>query len=338
MTNAPANTKATILVLAISLAASARGVRADDSASPVRENKLPGEVALALHAPDKGKLYSLEPWDEATPTDPTLHRFKIIGQLDLDRSLATSVAAEFKAAIVSSRTRLAALCFDPRHALSVTSRGTTFDLLLCYECGQLEVFNGDRLIAVLSASGTPTALNAILSANKVPLSKSGLELSAQREQFKVAESRWLAAMPSSLKPLWPDVLKDGLQPNVEPLRNALAKQFPNEQTRILGLYAWFGSGAGPWSGFPSYEMVAEELLLDFHTDALIAAAETTTDTRQVEGAARLFGGWEFSHQRPGDLTLLPLDLKRRLLIQSLQSIDEDKRSRAQHAFETEPRP
>jgi len=53
----------------------------------------------------------------------------------------------------------------------------------------------------------------------------------------------------------------------------VVKQFPDEQTRILALYAWLGSGEGPLSGFPSYEMVAEELLLYSQTEAPIETAK-----------------------------------------------------------------
>lgn len=327
-------TRTAILVLAIALSATLRGLHAEDSAKPApsRKNELPAEVALVLHSPDKGTLYSLEPWEKAAPTERTLHGFKVIGQMELDRRHAKAVAADFKTAI-ARREGPRALCFNPRHALSVTSGGATYDFLLCYECGQLEVFSGDRLIADLSALGTAKTLNAILSANNVPLSRSGMELEAEREQFEVAESRWLAAMPSALKSLWSPVLKGGLKPNLDPLRAALSTEFPDERTRILALYAWFGSGEGPWSGFPSYEMVAEELLLDFHTEALIKAAEASGSAQQLEGAARLFGGWEFSQRRPSDLARLPPDLKQRLLTHSLKSTDEDKRSRARHAFD-----
>jgi len=117
---------------------------------------------------------------EAAPTESTLHGFKIIGQLDLDRDLAKVVAAQFKAAI-ASQDGTSAGCFDPRHALTVTSRGTTYDFLLCYACGELEVFSGKRMIADFPARGTGEILNAILSANKVPLSRSAMELQDSRD-------------------------------------------------------------------------------------------------------------------------------------------------------------
>jgi hypothetical protein len=99
------------------------------------------------------------------------------------------------------------------------------------------------------------------------------------------------------------------------------------------LLNWFGSGEGPWSGFPSYESTAEELLLLHKTDAILQAIRNTKLTEeQVEGTARLFGGWDFSKQRPNDLSLLPQDLKKRLLEHSLKSGDEDKKDRATRAF------
>jgi|SRR6185295_15705735 len=52
----------------------------------------------------------------------------------------------------------------------------------------------------------------------------------------------------------------------------------------------------------------------------------------LEGAARLFGGWEFGQRRPDDLDALPADLKKRLLDHSLKSSDADKLGRAKHAF------
>ena len=103
--------------------------------------------------------------------------------------------------------------------------------------------------------------------------------------------------------------------------------------RALALYAWFGSGEGPWSGFPSYEEVAEELLFDIPTAELVAAAQADDLTEvQLEGAARFFGGWSFSQRRLEDRRTLPPALKRKLLDHTLKSTDEDKLARARKAF------
>jgi hypothetical protein len=155
----------------------------------------------------------------------------------------------------------------------------------------------------------------------------------QRDKnWRVHEQKWTDAMPRALKPYWPE-MRQGYILVVTPLQSDLAIEMGDKDARILALLAWFGSGAGPWSGFPLYEYVAEKMLLDYTTaDLLVAIERKQLDVRQTEGAARLFGGQTFSLQRPDDLRLLPAELKARLLKHTLESSDQDKRSRAQQAF------
>jgi hypothetical protein len=117
-------------------------------------------------------------------------------------------------------------------------------------------------------------------------------------------------------------------PDVAILRPALAKEFPNARQRIHFLFALFGSGAGPWSGYPSYEQAAEFLLEDFSNDDLVAAALTEgLTTEQLEGASRFFSG-----RKPHILSNLPVALKKKLYEHSVISTDEDKLPRARRAF------
>jgi hypothetical protein len=158
-------------------------------------------------------------------------------------------------------------------------------------------------------------------------------MAASAKERAIASTRWLAAMPTSVRPLWTRAIRDEFSPNVKALRSALAKEFPDAHQRVCVLFSWYGSGAGPWSGHPSYESLAEELLLDFPTPQLVAAAEdeNLSDT-QLEGAARLFGGGDFSQRRPDEVKRLPSALKKKLLEHCLKSTDEDKLGRARHAF------
>ena len=155
-----------------------------------------------------------------------------------------------------------------------------------------------------------------------------------QQRSETNRQRWLDAMPPSLKPLWPTVEQSLDGPtDIAPLHRALVKDVPDEPERIRALLSWYGSGAGPWSGFPSYEVAAENLLLRYPTRSIVAAIEgRELSAAQTEGAARLFGGWSFSRGRPDDRRLLPQDLKQRLLAHSLKSSNEDKRRRAQRAF------
>lgn len=157
------------------------------------------------------------------------------------------------------------------------------------------------------------------------------------KRTRAEEARWIGAMPAGLRLVWPRVV-EGMFPgqpiDTKELDQELAKEFPDTNRRILALMLWFGSGAGPWSGYPMYESVAEEMLLKYPTaELLVAIKDQTLTETELEGAARLFAGWDFNQRRPEDNRLLPADLKRSLLSHSLKSQDQDKLERAHHAFE-----
>lgn len=142
---------------------------------------------------------------------------------------------------------------------------------------------------------------------------------------------WLEAMPACLRPYWPEM--QGFDVDVEVVRRALASAYPDRVACALALFAWFGSGAGPWSGFPMYEQVAEELLIGIPTEVLVVAlAEHPLTVAQLEGAARYFAGWSFHKQKPNELQQLPAEIKRRLLVHSRTSSNEDVIQRAERAF------
>jgi hypothetical protein len=82
---------------------------------------------------------------------------------------------------------------------------------------------------------------------------------AQSQKSKSAYNRWLAAMPKALQSPWEQAVDQFGISDIAPLRKELERSIPNQTERICALLFWFGSGAGPWSGFPSYENAAEEL-------------------------------------------------------------------------------
>jgi len=158
-------------------------------------------------------------------------------------------------------------------------------------------------------------------------------MQARGEQHKKDWQRWLDTMPKALAPVWVNALDELGNADPAPHRAALERDMPDRNERILALLEWFGSGAGPWSGFPSYEIVAEKLILDFSTTDIVAAIQSERlSPAQTEGAARLFGGWTFGKQRPKDLKELPNALKKDLWLHTQNTKDKDKISRARRAF------
>jgi hypothetical protein len=155
----------------------------------------------------------------------------------------------------------------------------------------------------------------------------------QHAQSKKDWERWLTAMPKAVQPVWSDALGQFGRVDHVPLRIALEQEMPDQGERILALLEWFGSGSGPWSGFPSYEIAAEKLLLDFSTTDIVAAIQSKRlSPAQTEGTARLFGGWTFGKLRPKDLKELPNALKKDLWLHTQNTNDKDKISRARRAF------
>jgi hypothetical protein len=155
--------------------------------------------------------------------------------------------------------------------------------------------------------------------------RQGLESQAQAERWRAATPPPLAAHP---------VFDLNLAFNPSPLAPVLEDAFPDLRARTLALFEWFGHGAGPWSGFPAYEQLPENLLLALPIDCLLDALHSEHLTgAQLEGAARLFAGWHFRQTRKRDLDLLTPSDRKRLLDQALRSADGDKQARARRAFE-----
>lgn len=279
-----------LLLLVIALSCEARD-----------KNRLPPSASLALSAPGNVILYSLEPEGEVDASEFRLHYFKILGETELDKKRTITAINAFKTAI-SNWDGVIAMCFNPRHAIRIAAHNHTYDFLLCYECHQLSVYEDDKPLCGLGATGSPEVLNNLLTTAGIPLAKteSEEEIAARQKKNREDDARWLAGMPKSLRRFWTDEMRQGSLPaDLKPLRAPLMREFPDATRRILALFNWYGSSAGPWSGFPSYEEIPEQLLLDFPTAELIAAIEGAERTDfELKGASRFFAASDFSKRMP----------------------------------------
>jgi hypothetical protein len=136
-------------------------------------NILPPEVDAALSAPDSVVLYSLEPLRRSdVESAQFFHHVKVLGSVKLEPAEAAAAVGAFRDAVSSwNNLGVAAACFDPRHALSVRSRGHAYDLLLCYQCSQLEILRDGHDLAWLGVAGSADLLNAMLTSRHIPLAK-----------------------------------------------------------------------------------------------------------------------------------------------------------------------
>jgi hypothetical protein len=183
----------------------------------------------------------------------------------------------------------------------------------------------------------------------------------RREKAVATLERWKAAMPPAARAVWEERelgmgggvvsrpaapsqqrdstillaprLSEAEQQALGDLEDAFREAIPETSARIRALLHWFGSGLGPWSGYPGYEQVPEMMLLRYPGDDVIAAADVPTLTdSHLEGAARYFSGSAFQVNYGGEVKGFSSALKARVVDHVSRSGDEGKRRQAQRWF------
>jgi len=206
--------------------------------------------------------------------------------------------------------------WQKKHLIGVISYYNESTLGFSRWSGDIRLADGERIVKWFDARGI-SGPRRILEEDQ-----------ARDEADKVAAARWLDAMPSDLRPLWPEILKNAqwwqdprvaVVQSAAALKRALAKEYPDQNQRIRALFSWFGSGSGAWSGYYAWEDVPSQMLLEYTAPELANALEAKPLTDQEnEGAARLFVGYTPNalFRPPGDTTLiaqLPEQLKKSLV-------------------------
>lgn len=144
---------------------------------------------------------------------------------------------------------------------------------------------------------------------------------AHAEEDGRSAARWKAALPASLQPFFEDMRRGSA---IDPRWTAaIMAELPDPVERARVLLALFGSGAGPWSGYPSWESVPAQWLVETPLPVLSDALGDAGDSRRVAGALRLFASWEF-RGRKKQLAKLSPELRERLLAHA-EAIEDDAR-------------
>jgi len=321
-----------------------------------RDNKLPVDAANALRGAKHITLYSLEsrsPKD--SKMDKNYYGYKLLGKVDLDGELAQKAAYAFADAVKDWDGAIAA-CFEPHHAMTLVANDHTYDFVLCYSCHQIYVYEDGKHIAGLGAAGSPEILNSILTSSNVPLSYiySPVYIAAEKKRIEDNEEaraitfkKWMAAIPESLKPFWEkgnlenfvnawppreddkwpprgderrNKIKEHRQSVLNPLHTALAKQFPNQNERILILLNLYGSVTPIHGTYWVNISFVEGMLLDYQTADVVQVLQNNNLThQQMLGALRLMGEAWYYH--PEEINLVPLELKKKVLKEGESDFD-----------------
>jgi hypothetical protein len=87
-----------------------------------------------------------------------------------DTAIRQKLIVALRKGVEENKERIMALCFDPRHAIRVTSKGKAVDCLVCFECYQMRVYVADEIVGNLPIFPSPEALlDAVLKDANVPL-------------------------------------------------------------------------------------------------------------------------------------------------------------------------
>lgn len=219
---------------------------------------------------------------------------------------------------VSDPTSLASF----RACFRIVEDPESFGHCMCYGDPHMELYAGSARVATLGYHHgfairwdawrhdaylqEPERLLDWMSTHGVTGPQQEVEAARQRAEVNQRNAdRWLEAMPPCLRPMWEQMDHDRDPELHQRLLAALRDSLPQPEDQMLALFAWFGSGAGPWSGYPSYESVPNMLLLYYPTKQLLESLEAADLTPQHWlGAARYFASWDFCQTHKKDLCLL----------------------------------
>lgn len=167
------------------------------------------------------------------------------------------------------------------------------------------------------------------------LDKRRVDAERRARENKTWARSWNAATPAGLAGVVESLSHERYAleaPERDRALRILATVYPSIEEQILALFGWYAHSLGPWSGFPSEEVVPEYLLEAFSQDAVVAAARRSDLTaNQLEGAARFFCRWAYDPVRKKKVKLpsLPADVRQKLWAYVTSTGDQNKIQRAQ---------
>lgn len=140
----------------------------------IGSNRLPSEVVDSIQKSPNVTFLSLEPKPEnLSEDDParrvTLKDYPILGSFQLNPEQKRLVADTLQTQIPRFALE-ASKCFDPRHAIRIEEGSETTDLLICYDCGWIEIHHSrSRTVRRHMIKNVPGVFNKLLQSQGIRL-------------------------------------------------------------------------------------------------------------------------------------------------------------------------
>jgi hypothetical protein len=136
--------------------------------APARaQNKLPDAAKAVLDNAASLEIYSLQPEQAKPGADESklFHGYPILAKATVkDEDKKKVLEALYKG--IADNKGIAANCFIPRHGLRATNEGKTIDLVICFECLQVDLWDGKDRTRVLITASPRNVLNEFLPKSK----------------------------------------------------------------------------------------------------------------------------------------------------------------------------
>jgi hypothetical protein len=143
----------------------------------IADERIPSQVRSALEKADQFVLLSLDPkmdmmQDQREIPKDNFHGWKVLGRTEIkDASTRRKLIAAFRKGVADHDGSIAK-CFLPRHGLHLVHEGKPMDLVICFECLQVEVHCGEKEETGFLISKSPLSVfNEVLLQAGIPLPK-----------------------------------------------------------------------------------------------------------------------------------------------------------------------
>jgi hypothetical protein len=136
------------------------------------DDKIPAGARAALKHAESFELYSLDPDFKQKKAGEGFNDWKVLGKTTVKEAATRGRLLTALNQGVKENDGQVAACFNPRHGIRVKAGDKTLDLVICFECYQVEVHEGGKRTGHFLTTGSPQRVfDEVLRAAGVELPK-----------------------------------------------------------------------------------------------------------------------------------------------------------------------
>lgn len=133
---------------------------------------LPSELAEVLKDAEEWTIYALQP-ETGHPVEDGFHGYAVRGQSTIDSRSDRAHLSHALAQGIAGNQDMMARCFLPRHGIRAAFADRVCDLVICFECLQIHVYDGgeERVANILTTGGPQRIFDHVYKAAGLSIAK-----------------------------------------------------------------------------------------------------------------------------------------------------------------------